>query len=61
MPSQFLTFRSEFNHRAASVYFFVVPRGDFPWRQSRGLALGGLVPDLVKIENRVTFAILVKF
>jgi hypothetical protein len=64
MPSQFLTFRSEFNHRAASVPYFSGPGGVTPPGGNQGAPgslVVGWVPDLVKIENRVTFAILVKF
>jgi len=68
MPSQFVTFRGEFNHRAASVPYFSGPGGVTPPGGNQG-ALGSLVtingvlwtPDLRKTENRVTFALLVKF
>jgi hypothetical protein len=68
MPSQFVTFRSEFNHRAASVPYFTGAGGVTPPGGNTG-APGSLVtingtlwqPDLRKTENRVTFAILVKF
>ena len=64
MPSQFVTFRGEFNHRAASVPYFSGPGGVTPPGGNQG-APGSLVdgwtPDLRKVENRVTFALLVKF
>jgi hypothetical protein len=68
MPSQFVTFRSEFNHRAANVPYFTGAGGVTPPGGNQG-APGSLVtingvqwaPDLRKTENRVTFAILVKF
>jgi len=63
MPSQFVTFRAEFNHRAASVPYFAGPGGVTPPGGNTGPA-GSLVPgwspDLTKTENRVTFALLVK-
>jgi len=70
MPSQFLTFRGEFNHRAASVPYFsgaggVTPPGGNTGNPSAvvpGPTAGSIwEPDLRKTENRVTFAILVKF
>ncbi len=64
MPSQYITFRWEFNHRAANVPYFSGPGGVTPPGGNTG-ALGSLVPgftpDLRKTENRVNFAILVKF
>jgi hypothetical protein len=63
MPSQFTTFRFEFNHRAANVPYFsgaggVTPPGGNTG--SPGSLVSGFTPDLRKIENRLTFAILVK-
>ncbi|MFN7993526.1 MAG: outer membrane beta-barrel protein [Bryobacteraceae bacterium] len=63
MPSQFITWRLEYNHRAANVPYFsgsggVTPPGGnngFP-----GMSVPGWVPDLRKYENRVTIALLVK-
>ena len=64
MPSQFITFRGEFNHRAGSVPYFSGPGGVTPPGGSTGPA-GSLVtgwrPDLRKRENRLTAALLVKF
>jgi hypothetical protein len=62
MPSQFLTFRWEFNHRAANVPYFsgpggITPPGNFG---PPGSFVPGFAPDLRKFENRCTFAILVK-
>ena len=63
MPSQFVTFRGEFNHRAASVRYFSGEGGVTPPGGNRGPA-GSLVPDftpdLRKSENRVTVALLLK-
>ena len=77
MPSQYITFRWEYNHRAANVPYFSGPGGVTPPGGNTG-APGSLVclnsfttcdgspsntwlPDLRKIENRATMAILVKF
>ncbi len=69
MPSQFITFRWEFNHRASDVPYFSGPGGITPPGGDTG-APGSLVylpngtlwtPDLRKYENRATFAIMVKF
>ena len=69
MPSQFVTFRVEFNHRASNVPYFSGPGGLTPPGGNTGapssevfLPSGQLwLPDLRKYENRATFAILVKF
>jgi uncharacterized small protein (DUF1192 family) len=69
MPSQFITFRWEINHRASNVPYFSGPGGVTPPGGNTG-APGSLVtlpggaiwqPDLRKYENRATFAIMVKF
>ena len=64
MPSQYITWRIEYNHRAADVPYFSGPGGVTPPGGNTG-APGSLVPgwapDLVKSENRITGAILVKF
>jgi hypothetical protein len=64
MPSQFITFRIEGNHRAANVPYFsgeggVTPPGGnvAPF----GSVVPGWSPDLRKTENRMTAAMLVKF
>jgi hypothetical protein len=63
MPQPFITFRLEFNHRAASVPYFSGPGGVTPPGGNQG-ALGSSVsgwsPDLVKDENRLTLAMLIK-
>jgi Putative beta-barrel porin-2, OmpL-like. bbp2 len=77
MPSQYITFRWEFNHRAANVPYFsgsggVTPPGGNNGAHGSFVCLQGFttcdgspsntwVPDLRKIENRLNFAILVKF
>jgi hypothetical protein len=64
MPTQFSTFRLEYNHRAANVPYFSGPGGVTPPGGNTGTP-GTLVPDwapdLRKFENRITIAILVKF
>ncbi len=64
MPSQYITWRLEYNHRAADVPYFTGPGGITPPGGNTG-APGSLVPgwtpDLRKTENRMTGAILVKF
>jgi hypothetical protein len=64
MPSQFITFRFEGNHRAASAPYFAGPGGVTPPGGNVGLpgsAVPGFTPDLRKSENRMTMALLVKF
>jgi hypothetical protein len=63
MPSQFITFRAEFNHRAANVAYFAGEGGVTPPGGNTGppgSLVPGWAPDLQKSENRVTFALLVK-
>jgi hypothetical protein len=64
MPSQYITWRLEYNHRAADVPYFTGPGGVTPPGGNTGTP-GSLVPgwspDLRNSENRVTGAILVKF
>jgi Putative beta-barrel porin-2, OmpL-like. bbp2 len=73
MPSQYITFRWEFDHRAANVPYFSGPGGVTPTPcplgppivenicGSPGGFVPGFAPDLKKIENRINLAILVKF
>jgi hypothetical protein len=63
MPKQFITFRSEFNHRASNIPYFTGPGGITPPGGNTGPAgsfVPGFFPDLRKYENRFTLAILVK-
>jgi len=64
MPSQYITWRLEYNHRAANVPYFTGPGGVTPPGGNTG-APGSLVPgwapDLRQSENRITGAILVMF
>jgi hypothetical protein len=71
MPKQYITFRWEFDHRAANVPYFSGPGGITPTCPSAplvenicgtpGSLVPGFTPDLKKIENRIDLAILVKF
>jgi hypothetical protein len=64
MPSQYITFRWEFDHRAANVPYFSGSGGITPPggnTGSPGSLVPGFTPDLVKDENRFDLAILVKF
>jgi hypothetical protein len=77
MPSQYITFRWEFNHRAANVPYFsgaggVTPPGGNTGTPGSMVCLSGFTtcagsptdtwfPDLRKTENRFNMAILVKF
>jgi hypothetical protein len=72
MPSQYITFRWEFDHRAANVPYWSGPGGITPTScptaplvenicGSPGAFVPGFTPDLKKIENRIDLAILVKF
>ena len=62
-PRPFITFRAEFNYREASVPYFsgaggVTPPGGN--QGSPGSIVSGWSPDLVKVERRLTLAMLVK-
>ncbi len=77
MPSQYITFRWEYNHRAANVPYFsgsggVTPPGGDNGTPGSLVCLSGFTtcngsptntwfPDLRKTENRLNMAILVKF
>lgn len=77
MPNQYITFRWEYNHRAANVPYFSGSGGITPPGGNQGtpgslVCLSGFTtcdgspsntwfPDLRKTENRGTIAILVKF
>lgn len=63
MPKQFITWRFEYNYRAANVPYFSGPGGITPPggnNTSPGSIISGWTPDLRKQENRMTIAILVK-
>jgi Putative beta-barrel porin-2, OmpL-like. bbp2 len=72
MPKQYITFRWEFDHRAANVPYFSGPGGITPTScptpvignnicGAPGAFVQGFTPDLKKIENRIDLSILVKF
>jgi hypothetical protein len=64
MPSQYITFRWEYNHRAANVPYFSGSGGVTPPGGNQGTpgsVVEGWAPDLRKVENRLNMAILVKF
>jgi hypothetical protein len=63
MPTQNLTLRLELNHRAASVPYFAGPGGVTPPGGNQGApgsAVDGWTPDLVKAEDRMTAALLLR-
>ena len=64
MPSQYITFRWEYDHRAANVPYFSGRGGITPPGGNTGAPgsyVPGWTPDLVRDENRLDLAILVKF
>jgi Putative beta-barrel porin-2, OmpL-like. bbp2 len=64
MPSQYITFRWEFNHRQANVPYWSGPGGVTPPggnQATPGSIVPGWSPDLRYTEDRGTMAILVKF
>jgi hypothetical protein len=64
MPSQYITFRWEFNHRHANVPYWNGPGGMTPPGGNNGnpgVIIPGWQPDLRRTEDRATMAILVKF
>ena len=63
MPSQYITWRAEYNHRQANVPYFAGPGGMTPPGGNTGTpgtAVTGWQPDLSKSENRITLAMLVR-
>ena len=63
MPRPFITFRLEFNHRGANVNYFAGPGGVTPPGGNQGdpgSLVEGWSPDLVRDENRLTAALLIK-
>jgi hypothetical protein len=64
MPSQYITFRYEYNYRAASVPYFSGSGGITPPGGNTGAPgsfVPGFTPALRKFEQRMNLAILVKF
>ena len=63
MPTQFSTFRIEYNHRAANVPYFTGREGVAPPGGNTGPPgsfVPGFAPDLRKYERRFTIALLIK-
>ena len=64
MPSQYITFRWEYDHRAANVPYFSGSGGITPPGGNTGnpsVIVPGFTPDLRKRENRLDLAVMVKF
>ena len=64
MPDQFVTFRTEFDYRHASVPYFAGPGGVTPPGGNTGApgsVVPGWTPDLRRSEGRINCAVLVKF
>ena len=64
MPSQYITFRWELNHRHANVPYWSGPGGVTPPGGNNGnpgATISGWFPDLRHTEDRASMAILVKF
>lgn len=63
MPNQYLTWRTEYNHREANVPYFAGRGGVTPPGGNQGAAgslVAGFTPDLRRAENRVTVALLLR-
>ncbi|HET6347089.1 MAG TPA: porin, partial [Myxococcota bacterium] len=63
MPEPYVTFRLEFNHRAATVPYFAGSGGMTPPGGNQGppgSIVPGWTPDLAKTEDRLTAALLIK-
>ncbi|HKT51755.1 MAG TPA: outer membrane beta-barrel protein [Candidatus Angelobacter sp.] len=64
MPSQYVTFRFEYGHRASNVPYWSGSGGVTPPGGNTGAPgsfVAGFTPDLRKRENRLNMALLVKF
>lgn len=63
MPGRYVTFRVEYNHRVADVPYWSGPGGVTPPGGNQGAPgsmVDGWAPDLVKTEDRLTAALLLK-
>ena len=63
IPKEFVIFRAEFNHRAANVPYFTGHGGVTPPGGNQGdpgSTVMNWKPDLVKSEDRITFALMVR-
>ena len=64
LPSQYITFRFEYDHRAANVPYFSGPGGVTPPGGNTGApgsVVPGFTPDLRRTENRLDMGFLVMF
>jgi len=64
MPSQYITFRWEYDHRAANVPYFTGPGGITPAGGNTGspsAIVPGFAPDLRKTQSTLNMALMVKF
>ena len=64
MPSEYITFRWEYDHRQANVPYFTGRGGITPDGGNQGAAgslVSGFTPDLRRVENRLNMALMVKF
>jgi Putative beta-barrel porin-2, OmpL-like. bbp2 len=64
MPSQYVTFQIEYDHRAANVPYFSGPGGITPAGGNTGApgsVVPGFTPDLVKTQNTLNMAFMVMF
>jgi hypothetical protein len=64
MPSQYITFQIEYDHRASNVPYFSGPGGVTPPGGNTGApgsVVPGFTPDLVKTQNTLDMAIMVMF
>lgn len=61
MPKQYITWRFEYNHRAADVPYFAGPGGlSYLSGGANATPPAGWQPDLVKTEDRITAALLIR-
>jgi hypothetical protein len=64
MPTEWVTFRLEYTHRFANVPYWTGRGGVTPPggnQGSPGSTVAGFTPDLVKTENRVSVALMVRY
>lgn len=64
MPEEWVTFRAEFNHRAANVPYFSGPQGVTPPGGNQGApgsAVENWAPDLVTSEDRLTLGMMIRY
>jgi hypothetical protein len=64
MPSQYVTFRFEYDHRASNVPYFTGSGGITPQGGNTGAPgsqVPGFIPDLVTTQNTLDMAIMVMF